>query len=131
MEASLLVQMGIYGKLSQMNPVYKQFVEGGSLNEQEVKELNANEWFKTHNYRNGSSFSDEAHQVVGKKSFQKAATLFLMVIYFQPCPEMILEVDFQGNKLNWQNMDKNIGPITVGTDYGNCCFFAPQIGLGK
>ena len=27
-------------------------------------------------------------------------------------------------------MNKSVGPVTVGTDYGNCCFFAPQVHLG-
>ncbi len=56
--------MGIYGKLSQMNPVYKQFVEGGALDAKEVKELESIEWLKTRNFKNGTSFSDQAHQVI-------------------------------------------------------------------
>ena len=28
-------------------------------------------------------------------------------------------------------MNKSVGPVTVGTDYGNCWFFAPQVHLGK
>ena len=33
-------------------------------------------------------------------------------------------------KLYKVKMNKSVGPVTVGTDYGNCCFFAPQVHLG-
>jgi len=58
-----LVQMEIYGKLSQMNPVYKEFVEGGSLSEKDIQELNSIKWLTKKNYKNGSSFSGKASQV--------------------------------------------------------------------
>ena len=43
---------------------------------------------------------------------------------------MILEVEFQGKQLSWNQMKKSVGPMTIGTDYGNCCFFAPQVNFG-
>ena len=50
---------------------------------------------------------------------------------FQECSNLILEVEFQGKQLSWNEIKKSVGPMTVGTDYGNCCFFAPQVNFGK
>ncbi len=55
------------------------------------------------------------------------------MLLFQKCEDLILEVEFQDKKLYWNQMNKTHGPgpMTVGTDYGNCCFFAPQINFGE
>ena len=58
--------MGIHGKISQLIPVFKQFVEGGKLAAEEQKELDGISWMKWNNYVNGSkSFLDRSHQVRG------------------------------------------------------------------
>ena len=56
--------MGVHGKISQLIPVFKQFVEGGILSREEQKELDSISWLKWNNYVNGSqSFLDRSHQV--------------------------------------------------------------------
>ena len=52
---------------------------------------------------------------------------------FQKCEDLILEIEFPDKHLYWYQMNgtRGPGPMTVGTDYGNCCFFAPQINFGE
>ena len=63
-EASYLARMNIYGNLTKMNPVFKQFVEGGVLSAEEQKHLNSIQFLSVYNFATGpNSFSDNAHQV--------------------------------------------------------------------
>jgi hypothetical protein len=64
-EASFLKQMGVYGNLSLMTPIFKQFVAGGKMTAEEKKNFDSIQWMTWNNYENGKkSFSDVAHQVL-------------------------------------------------------------------
>ena len=45
----------------------------------------------------------------------------------QPCEDFILNLEFQSKVIYWYDINSTLGPKAVPTDYGTCCFIAPQI----
>ena len=100
--------MGVYGNLSRMAAVYSEYIQGGDPPPYHEEILESLPWLEENDLKNGKySFSDLAHQ---------------------SCSDLVFDIEFQGKKLYWHQMNESIiGPLTVGTDYGTCCLIVPQV----
>ena len=88
-----------------------------------------NEFIKGH--QGNLSKSDEVFVNEIKETFELGKGWSFLRKSMQWCRNLFTSISFRGRKLTWNQLPPSeiIGPYTIPTDFGICCFLAPHIHL--
>ena len=105
-------QLGTYGNATKSNLLIHEFIKGRNKNLSEEEKLIVNEVNDRINMTNGgwglSSFVEQSRQ---------------------KCKNLFMSISFRDSRINWNEIDGDLGPSYYPTDFGSCCLLVPHLDL--
>ena len=110
-EASTLMDLGVYGDINLTDTLIKEFILGNrdNLTEKSAKLV------------------DKVKEIISNTSGEDDFASYAS----QECTDLFISMKFQGKTLFWNDFDYNVGPWRVKTDYGICCFVSPHLNMHR